>query len=528
MSHAEHRHSTNDPDDALAEFSREELADMIRKMLRRHPDLEVVLYGTRALQQASHTGESTVHAEDFRKRAERAILSCDNRHDWRAARHIADSLDPIIDIGDNFLQCCKVLSAAAVYHGVAQAIMAYYGEIHDECEVATEFGRCIAGLLECLCAILGADVLSELPDDLPNDHDLYVPGARNTIFQACTEILFWNAEAGYCIGDDMPHGLIEHVTSEEKATLIALFRERMERQAKDYPRRQYAELLLTFEGEVDDETFIERAKIAGHLDQAVERLLSLGRTEEALAAVASMPYFHLPEIAPLFIKCGCRAQILDIVKKQLNDRHTFHILGPWLREQYTKHGETEPALDLTWDVFEDHPSLEEYKRLRTLALQCRRWEEIKERATAMLRASEQQWGRGRMLIDIHLLEEEWKDAIAVARRMQHASAAEDKVHVARQVKHVIPEDALSLLQESAIPNIERRSRPGYKEACEYLQEARDIARKMGKEDEWNAFLRQLLQRYPTLHAFHKEVRTASLLQPSTEPHTDAAHPATVR
>jgi hypothetical protein len=309
----------------------------------------------------------------------------------------------------------------------------------------------------------------------------------------------------------MAPGLTEHVTPEERATLIAGCKERMERQTEDYPRRQYAELLLSFEDEVDDETFIARSQAAGHIDQAIERLLSLGRTEEALTSAASIPYFKLPEIAPLFIKCGSRAQILDIVKKQLKDRHTFHILGPWLREQYTETGETEPAMDLTWNIFEDRPSVEEYKRLRTLALHCGRWKEMKERVTAMLHVSEKQRGRGRVLIDVHLLEEEWKEAIAVARRMQHTSAAADKVHVAQQVKHVCPDEAIVLFQESAIPNIERRNRHAYKEACAYLQEARDIARKMEKENEWIASLRQLLERYPTLRAFHEEVRTAFLI-----------------
>jgi uncharacterized Zn finger protein len=134
-------------DEALQRQSKAELIELIRQMLRQQPELELLL------EHALHAEEKLpVQPETYRRQA--SALFRRNGRDWSAEAGIAERLGALAEIGDALRRKADWTSAAAVYQGVATAILESYDGVYDEEErIAGVLQRCVEGFESCLAGV---------------------------------------------------------------------------------------------------------------------------------------------------------------------------------------------------------------------------------------------------------------------------------------------------------------------------------------------------------------------------------------
>ncbi|TFW35842.1 hypothetical protein E4O92_01280 [Massilia horti] len=111
--------------------------------------------------------------------------------------------------------------------------------------------------------------------------------------------------------------------------------------------------------------------------------------------------FHYLEIAELLGTAGEVKQALEWAERGLAafPERTDNRLRDFLVSIYLQCGREDEALQLTWIQFEEHQSLENYKKLSRAAKETERWHAQRERALSVVdaaiaaRAAEGYWGR---------------------------------------------------------------------------------------------------------------------------------------
>jgi uncharacterized Zn finger protein len=164
-------------------------------------------------------------------------------------------------------------------------------------------------------------------------------------------------------------------------------------------------------------------------------------------------------------------------------------LARWLRDQAAAQGQPERALEAALIAVRAQPSLEDY--LAAQALAGDRWSALRENLLAGLR-------RG--------------DSFTVAERVAillHEGLVEDAIHAvdAQYTSHVVleqvadaaiashPDWVMRRAREQADGIVEAGKAQYYDSATAWIRRMRDAARAAGREDEWRAYVDDLLARH---------------------------------
>jgi hypothetical protein len=135
-------------DAALERRDKAELIALIRQMLARHPELEALL--TMPLPTAVGRPKPTDPAL-IRHQALGAFQEAG--HGWHAVSMAAANLEPLLQIGDDYVGLEDWPNAAVAYQTIAQTVLDQYGQLHDEeGDLHPVVDRCVEGLAECLRA----------------------------------------------------------------------------------------------------------------------------------------------------------------------------------------------------------------------------------------------------------------------------------------------------------------------------------------------------------------------------------------
>ena len=478
-----------DLDADLGQRSKGELAVLIKQMLQLHPDLESLL----EMSVPGGVARSIpVNPDIYRRQVASAFrLGGD---DWLASRRIATEIGVILDSGEDFLALDDCANAGAVYRSVSREILKHYDTMLDEDgRLSDVMDRCVEGLGRCLA----------LWDDVAGREALL-----RTLFDIYRFDLDWG---GIGLGEGAPGMLLEQATVEEKKAVAGWVRAAMDQGdggSDGFEREAHGRFLLELEMEqLDDDAFLGICREARLLDDLVDRLLTLGRLEEAIAEAGLAEDRELLGLADIF----CRHDLVRTIEPLLAERVEAgrnHGLTEWLKQHHLEQGKLPEALELAKRLLDRRPTLSGYAEARELSRQLDVWEELRRQLLARWSAA----GEYGLLTDIHLEEGEIDLALqSVNQGAAGISYGGDRLtRVAEAASATRPQAALDIHRRQAEGLIEARGRDNYRRACAHLARMRDLYRRLSDEPAWLAYVAGLKERHRRLPALKEELNSAGL------------------
>ena len=477
-------------DTDLQRRSKSDLIALIKRMLQLQPDLETLL---EVALPGGNQGRALVNPEVYRRQVSSAF-----RHggdDWIASRRVATDIGIVLGDGDGFLALADYAGAGVVYQSVARGILEHYEMIQDEDgQLADAVDRCVEGLGNCLAD--GGDNAA----------------VREICLQALFEVYRFDVGfGGIGLGEAGPDLMLEHATDEEKVAMASWVRAAIpqgENWSDDYHRKVYGRFLLDLEmAHLDDDSFLRICRECGLLAESVDRLLTLGRSEDAVAEADLAGDYDLLTLADIFREHGCSRMVEPLLAKRIETSRDNR-LAEWLKERYKERGELAEALALARRLLEQRPHLVGYQEVRELSRALGVWQELRPQLLDHWSAA----GKYGLLTDVYLEEGEVDLALrSVNRRRSGVIHGVDQlIRVAQAASETHPQAAIDIYRQQAESLIEARGRDNYRQACAYLTMARDLYLQLSLESEWIAFIAGLRERHLRLPALKDELKNAGL------------------
>ncbi|MGI8854725.1 MAG: SWIM zinc finger family protein [Thermomicrobiales bacterium] len=498
LEHPERFVAHEDVDAALERRDKAELIDLIRRMLQRHPDLDMLL----ALPESA-VRQPPVDPAIYRRQI--ATMLAREPYQWGDDIGIGWNLREMVANGDAFLRQGNYEAATGLYASVAAEIMEQYETFEDEeGALLRVVGMCVAGLGECLKG--------------EREHtDL-----REEIIEAIFGVFIFAMEWGDLdLDESIPDLLVRRTTDDEKRLLTEWVYEHLPSRtgmSTDYRRREYGALLLELHGpSLDDAAFLRICRETGRTPELVDRLLALGRMDEAIAEAEATSDHDILPLADLFVRHGAPEVAERLIRERVARTENLPMLR-WLRAQAETREDTDEALDLAERVLRRQPSLAAYQDVRQLARGLGRWEQMRPELVALLKQPKYR----SVLIQVALDEGDIDQAITLAHDATtalsfgagttiYSHGYDMTLTVAKAAEATRPRGALSLYQQQAEKLIAGRHRESYRQACGYLVTVRELYDRLDEYEGWERYLAGLREKYRTLRALKEEMAAAGLL-----------------
>lgn len=477
-------------DAALERRDKAELIALIRQMLARHPELETLL----ELPLPTAGGKrKPADPAVIRRQVLAAFRGAGD--DWHAVAAIADDLEPLVDIGDDYGRLGDWPSAAIVYQTIAQTLLDEYTQLHDEeGSLHGVVDRCVGGLGECLDATHGAS-------------------EREALLRALFDIYRWDVDyGGIDMGAEAPELILAHAAAEERQLVASWARDAMYEANTTHTgwrREAFGRFLLRLAGEgLDDKAFLAICREAGLQRELVGRLVARGRIDEALAEAAQANDVTLLELANLLVSLGHEEGAERLVREHKPAPGWEGRYLEWLRNRALQRGDTAEALALSETLFWQRPSLVGYDELRKLAQG--EWAKLQRNLLRRLEAE----NKHVLLTEIALREGDVPGALAALAKIKGAFAASEgeplHIRVARAAEKSHPREALGLYRAAAEKLITFQGRENYRVAAAYLTRVRELHQRLGEEQQWRALIAGLREEHKRLRALREELDRAGL------------------
>ena len=461
-------------------------------MVTRHPDLEQLL----ELSALSNLPTGEILQPDLIAQQIRRAFSSAGGEKGDNAR-IAENLQTILDLGEDLLDREDIHNAATVYETLMEGMLVY-----EDCLYQDESGDLGQVLAECEQGI--QDCLSSSQDE----------NLRQGLLHTLFDFYLWDLQAGALgFADETPSILAGQANPEEKQMIAGWIREEIpegEEWDDDYQRRALGGLWLTLmAGSLDDETYLRICRETGRLRDLVDRLLSLGRVDEALEAAHSVRRNNLTAIADLFEEHGHPQLGKQLVTEQAGSETDIQLLE-WLKQYALRHEIAPEALRIAKSLFWLAQSLENYNDLLEAAAALNEQAAVRARVLERLESA----GNFPLLVEIYLLENEIDLALSALERVNPDIWGERVAALRRQVAHAVegirPHEAIRQYLLLAEELIEQRSRGSYADAANLLQRIRRLYQEMGEGERSDTIINSLRSEYQRNPALMDEMRRAGL------------------
>ena len=478
-------------DTDLEQRSKGELIVLIKQMLQLQPDLEPLL------EMALPGGDkqrTPVDPGTYRRQVSTAFRR--GGSDWMASFRIATDVDATMRIGDGFRAVGDYVNAGVVYQAVAEGVLEHYEMMLDDegGHLGEVVERCVEGLGRCLADGGG---------------DITVRGnALRTLFSIYR---FDLDQGGVGLGEAAPDLIVEHATGEEKRAVAGWVRAAMPRgdvRSGKLERRMYGHFLLGLEmDDLDDASFLSVCRESGLVTDLVDRLLMLGRLEEALAEAASAEDYDLLVSADIFLQHGCAREVEPLLAKRIETSRDDRLVN-WLKERHEERGELAEALALARLLLERRPRLAGYLEVRELSRRLGDWQELRPQLLAGWSAAKEHG----LLTDVYLEEGEIDLALELAQQGSRGFlyGADRLLRVAEAAAETRPQAAVDIYRRELEGLIAARGRDNYRWACGHLLKVRELYRQMSQEAVWTGYIAELRARHRRLPALTEELSKARL------------------
>lgn len=488
-----------DLETALGQRTQEQLIVLIRSMVARYPDLELLI----AQPTVDPASGEAVNTNFIRKQVDSALAGAGYDYEWGHAYNAYQALEDVVQTGDVYAAQHDWRNAAAVYRTAAEGILDRYEELYDEeGDVAMVVNACVEKLGPCLAGT----------DD---------PAERKVILRTLFDVYAWDvAYGGIGIGDDAPGLILEFATPEERRQVAGWVREKILRGdstwSTGWRNEVYGGFLLDLEADIlDDATFLRICRETGRLDDLVERLLTLHRAEEALAEARKADDYPLLRVADHFVRHGHGAAIRDLIRERQHGSKDARFTE-WLHTYAADHGDWESAVSLGEVLFWARPSVSGYEAVRTAAEALDRWETVRTALLGRLRHEEQY----STLTEIYLAEHDVARALETVHLQPTRATGfawygyrpdmRLKIRVAEVAEASHPHDAIDLYLHAALHLIEQRGRGNYAQAAAYLGRIKTLYLGLSKPETWHQLIAEVRDSNKRLSALKDELHKAGL------------------
>jgi catechol 2,3-dioxygenase-like lactoylglutathione lyase family enzyme len=465
----------------------------------------------------------------------------------RDTPRITQELLAVKKTADSLAQQRDYLGAATIYETLVKGIFeqshlyfdeeAEYEDYYDEEGYYPEeegldelVGECIEELGNCL-----ADKQADRV-------------AREKIIEVLFDIYQHDLHAGNSLGftTSASEQLVEYTTPLERQTIAAWIRDVLtdeEEEVSSSQRKAYGKFLLDLEKDtLDDETYLRICRETGRTSDLIDRLLTLGRIDEAARETQQVDDYALLGLADLFVQHGQDAVAERLVRARISapirpayitaglllqsqsiiageEKPDWRILE-WLQKYYLVRGNHDAEFEIVETLFRTQPSLRRYQELRDLARRLGRWENVRPELLAFLEEAK----NTTLLIQIALDEGDIDHALQLLKgtvkkdrygytyieSYGYYGYSNIALEVARAAEETRPHEAIELYRQYAERLIAMRDRKNYQAACTYLVKVRALYEKLGEGETWRSYITALREQNRNLRALKEELANAGL------------------
>jgi uncharacterized Zn finger protein len=503
---------------AIAGKNPGELAALVQEMIRRYPDLELLLDTPMAAGSGGSGNAETIDEGTIRRQVQVATMYLDG-WEWGSARTAARALEAILDLGRRYGDAGQWANAHVVYATVAADVIGMFFEFDDsDGDLTGIITDCDIGLAQCL----------EVQADLPEPERL-LPQQRERLVRDIYDI--WRFDAlelgGIGLSDRGQDALAMHVTDTERQMVEEWLREE---EGDGVNRRSIIGFLVTLREEAGatDEELLEIYREAEQWNDVAAMLVEMGRVSEAISIARR--HINLPVpltgFADVLIQRGGGdiAKALTLVDDRLWEQegknpHVDTLLQDWLIRQYSAHGRPLDALAMARKRFAKQAASHTYAKVRDVArlpeVGPGTWDDVRAEMLETFRQM-QAWTT---LADIYLEEGDVGAALEAHRthvnmvgqlRAHGSWYGTHSLQLAKAAERDFPDEAIAIYRAQADQLIGARNRGSYREAAAVLARVKATLEQHGKEDEWPPLIADLRTTHKTLRALQDELDKAGL------------------
>src|SRR5712691_4661952 len=441
----------------------------------------------------------------------------------RDAPRIAEELLAVKQTADRLAQKGDVLGAATIYDTLVTEIFeqshlyydgAQYDDSYEEEGYYPEEEGLEAFVGECIEA-LGNYLADEQTDRVAREKSIAV------LFAIYRRDL--HADDSHGFAERAAEQLVRYATPLERQTIAEWIRKLLadkEEVITGSPRQAYGGLLLNLEKErLDDDAYLRICRETGRTADLVDRLLALGRIDEAAKETRRVEDYALLGLVDLFIQHGQDTVAERLVRARITEKQAPRLLE-WLQKYYRDRGNHTAELETAETLFHAQPFLRRYQELRDLAGRLDRWEGLRRELLAFL----EQASNTSLLIQIALEEGDIDHALhllkGTAKKDYHGYTYLDSygyfghsnlaLEVARAAQETRPREAIELYRHYAERLIALRERKNYQAACTYLVKMCALYEKLGEREAWTSYITALREQNRNLRALKEELADAGL------------------
>ena len=493
-------------DEMLAKLEKDELARFIKKMVRSEPQLEEMLF---AVEQRS----APFNEQVYRRKIEQIFRPASNT--WGVSADIAGELYRLKESADSYAEQGNYSSALSLYELMLGALLEHFFsyEDYEEGDFHSVVNDCVNDMGKWLDALQDKDLRERV---------------LRLLFQIET---FDTEQGGIGLGEEIPEMLRQHTTGEERAMLAGWIRSELVKPdpsgwGEEFRNQSYGYLLLDLQADVmDDEAYLRTCRETGRTADAVERLLELGRVDEAVQEAEKTIDHDLMHIADIFVEHRHETEAEMMIRKRARTSQDTR-LQDWLKKFYLARNDKAAALDMAVDLFYKRPPvLAYYQEIRLLAKMLDRWETLRPALLAYLKKNNNAY----LLTQIALDEGDVAEALALIKEQQvrartayssglgfgagfsYGGFGSLEIEAAKAAEATLPAEALAIYQKHVSLQIDQRSRPSYQQACRYLLRVRDLYHQLGKDEQWTTYLTDLRNKHRPLRALKEGMANAGLM-----------------
>ena len=439
---------TDSLDVRLAALDRDQLEEMVRRLVRHDPDLEDLVH-------LPLPGERVAVDESrVREQVNRIVRGIG--WDWRASSRAEGELWPLVVTGRRLVDEGAWADARRVFGATIRAILAHYGEFRDnESEVAGIVSHCVEGLGACL----------DEPDQRRQD--------RAKLLDEVLSVWIWDRleQGGYGMDGPARAVLLERATPPERRAMAARVRRSLPRTDADCGRsRRQAGGRFVLELLGDELASAERERLLAEasLDRELLALLfEQGRRAEAIELVRRTSSEDVVKLAGELVARGMARQ----GERAVLDHPALLDPDSWPLRRWLADREVEGAAELEdgaeavrW--FRAYPNIGNYRKLRTTAEALGRWPgvlrqvvDVKPDAKAVRPV------RARMYADLGRVAE----ALAVLDELSGSTWRSAAGDVAQSLGPIHPDDAAELYRSLIAHLVEHDTKHSRQAAQEHQQ-----------------------------------------------------------
>ncbi len=386
--------------DLLADMEKDSLVALINHLVERDPDLydeielaiPVLNVGESKSSPAKEKRQTQVSEQTYRKQVRRILKQSryeDHYDDWHEPAHIGD-LEEVLETAKKFLEAGDAEGALIILRVLLEETLEDYdGEM--------DYNGDVAGFIQDLGmpmaeAILSLEIDSKSRKALPESIEEMLDDLDETIEESELEVIRAALDYGW---DELPDPESQWEEYDEEDWML-------------FDELQRARLnVLKRQGREDE--FLKLAQKAD-IHRYVLELLQLGQVDEAIKASQGLRYDgEMLSIAQKLREVGRLNEAVALAERGLDLKgNAVHELATWLAPLEESQGRKEMALLAYRAAYDSHPTIELYRHIKKLSGSG--WENI--RPALLKKAGEMHYSD--ILVDIHLEEGEWDEAIKIA------------------------------------------------------------------------------------------------------------------